>query len=1046
LSKVDALYFPLVDSQPLSLNQRLSIWVLECNFFFVFNFYPLIFENFSHFSFHLISRLHRRYHLNPIKMPVPISYKVRKYRFQLIFLFVFLLLIYQFHHTSHSSVDLETSQIQISDHEDYDPSKPAGAANHQPVSLNGDGSKASSREPINAIVGSDFEESKSSEQKSNSKSSNSNTSKNKNKEQDLDVDKVPSAVKKPLDSPPFKHDEPGFKDKDTPTDKYTLKDNKVAVAPKPPGSAGSAKDFSKEGVVKAPQNGPGVKDGVPPPPPKNPKSSKEKSVDSEEASTNNDDNISPVLSNKKGLQQVGTDYQKPTKDDFLNLEVVTSGGANTRLKSIKDKVLELLPSVKLPRKERYPVEKVADLPTSSKIIPKIQAEKFHEESKKEKTARLNRLDKIKEVFLISWNQYKKFAWGKDEIKPISQEGFDPFAGWSATLVDSLDTLIIMGLKDEFNEALDVVRDIDFSTTFRKDIPLFETVIRYLGGLLSAYDLADPKPPILLEKAIQLGDNLLGAFDTPNRMPKISFLWTEQDQKIKYRASSSSPFAEIGSMSVEFTRLAQLSGNNSYYDAIDRVTSAIYAMAPKNDIPYLFDQKVDASGCKLVPLPGTSKAENDLSNSKAESVPAGTKNQQHPLKEDPYDVYEKAFKINGDSESLEEEEISSTDKKLASEIQSKAEELTKLSQDDDTTEAKKPSLDSTNDISVSKKKVAPGIKPPIRGSRDPLRLFSEEDIGSLGKVRKGSDVALREAAKRVNRKGWQKRAYIGDVDEEIVEETKKIAQAAAKEAEEGLNNVKDSAEKNLKGVKSKAELAKEKAEKVTGDVKSVVDDTLTSTAKKVKEVIDEVPAKASAVANKAKKVVDDVPAKVAAAAEKTKEVVDEIPSKAALDAKKAKGGVTDKSATKGSAAADKVSPNEDVSKTAAKKAKETVLEVAVAAASKKSKESQPSASEFSSLKNAIEAEEKIINAASAVFESSIVAAKPTAAASKKNDEAPVKSKAVEKDANIGLSAGKTDIKTVINQLGRGRNALFACEPQPALAKIDGKFHSLMFFFI
>jgi hypothetical protein len=99
-----------------------------------------------------------------------------------------------------------------------------------------------------------------------------------------------------------------------------------------------------------------------------------------------------------------------------------------------------------------------------------------------------------------------------------------------------------------------------------------------------------------------------------------------------------------------------------------------------------------------------------------------------------------------------------------------------------------------------------------------------------------------------------------------------------------------------------------------------------------------------------------------------------------------------------------------------------------------------------LKNAIEAEEKIINAASAVFESSIVAAKPTAAASKKNDEAPVKSKAVEKDANIGLSAGKTDIKTVINQLGRGRNALFACEPQPALAKIDGKFHSLMFFFI
>ncbi|KAF5108263.1 hypothetical protein DV453_002393 [Geotrichum candidum] len=815
-----------------------------------------------------------------------------------------------------------------------------------------------------------------------------------------------------------------------PTDEYQLKDNNVAVAPKPPGSAGSSKDSSKEGAAKVPQSGPGVKDGIPPPPPKNPQS-KDKSADAKEASVNNDDNISPVLSSKKGSDLAGISYQKPTKDDFLNLEVVTSGGANTRLKSMKNKVLELLPSVKLPRKERYPVEKVADLPTASKTIPKIQAEKFHEESKEEKAARLNRLDKIKEVFLISWNQYKKFAWGKDEIKPVSQEGFDPFAGWSATLVDSLDTLIIMGLNDEFNEALNVVRDIDFSTTFRKDIPLFETVIRYLGGLLSAYDLADPKPPILLEKAVQLGDNLLGAFDTPNRMPKISFLWTEEAQKIKYRASSSSPFAEIGSMSVEFTRLAQLSGNSSYYDAIDRVTNAIYAMAPNNDIPYLFDQKVDASGCKLVPLPGTSKAETDPSNSNPESVSTGAKSQQ-PLKEDPYDVYEKAFKLDGDSEPIEEEdeEISSTDKKLASEIQSKAEELTKLSQDDDTTEAKKPSLDSIDDTPASKKKIAPGIKPPIRGSRDPLSLFSEEDIGSLGKVRKGSDVALREAAKRVNRKGWQKRAYIGDVDDEMVAEAKKIAQAAVKEAEAGLDTVSDPAKKNLKGVKSKAELAKEKVEKAASDAKSVVDDEMVREAKKIAQAAEEeVEAGLDTVSDSAKKNLEGVKSKAELAKEKVEKAASDVKSAVedtlASTAEKAKEVIDD---VPGKAAA------------AAERAKEILDDIPTNAASvvtsEISKESQSTASEPSSLKDAIEAEEKVNNAPSIILESSVAAVEPTStASSKENDKIVAESKAVEKEANVGLSAGKTDIKTVIAQLGRGRNALFACEPQPALTKVN-----------
>ena len=114
--------------------------------------------------------------------------------------------------------------------------------------------------------------------------------------------------------------------------------------------------------------------------------------------------------------------------------------------------------------------------------------------------------------------------GHDEVKPLSRELEDPFNGWGATLVDSIDTLWIMQLKDEFSVALDVIKNIDFKTSLRADIPVFETTIRYLGGLLGAYDISGHRYPVLLEKAEELAEVLIGAFDTPNRMPHLYYRW------------------------------------------------------------------------------------------------------------------------------------------------------------------------------------------------------------------------------------------------------------------------------------------------------------------------------------------------------------------------------------------------------------------------------------------------------------------------------------------------------------------------------------------
>jgi len=63
-----------------------------------------------------------------------------------------------------------------------------------------------------------------------------------------------------------------------------------------------------------------------------------------------------------------------------------------------------------------------------------------------------RREKVKEAMLHAWNSYVKYAWGMDELQPQSKNGINSFGGLGATLVDSLDTLYIMGLKDEFQKA------------------------------------------------------------------------------------------------------------------------------------------------------------------------------------------------------------------------------------------------------------------------------------------------------------------------------------------------------------------------------------------------------------------------------------------------------------------------------------------------------------------------------------------------------------------------------------------------------------------
>lgn len=252
--------------------------------------------------------------------------------------------------------------------------------------------------------------------------------------------------------------------------------------------------------------------------------------------------------------------------------------------------------------EHFPVpdESLIRLPTGAPSpLPKIQFD-FPPEPPAARTLREGRLAEIKAEMSRAWEGYRAFAWMHDELSPVSMTFRDPFCGWAATLVDSLDTLWIMGLREEFDEAAEAVRRIDFTySPTRNDIPVFETTIRYLGGLLAAYDVsggADGGYGMLLDKAEELAEILMGAFDTPNRMPVLYYHWRPEFVSQPRRASVVN-VAELGSLLMEFTRLSQLTGRDKYYDAVARITNGFAELQEKGtSLGGLFPESLDVSGC------------------------------------------------------------------------------------------------------------------------------------------------------------------------------------------------------------------------------------------------------------------------------------------------------------------------------------------------------------------------------------------------------------------------------------------------------------------
>lgn len=309
--------------------------------------------------------------------------------------------------------------------------------------------------------------------------------------------------------------------------------------------------------------------------------------------SNRDHQALPWVDGETGFAKPQKLFAKPQKLQHGTVPAASPGSAdNTTTPPRWTRPAEFFP---------VPTESLIKLPTGkAKAISTIQA-RFDRETDDARKKREARRDTVRAEARRAWFAYKEFAWGHDELAPVSKGSRDPFCGWAATLVDSLDTLWIMGLGDEFEHALEAVQRIDFTTSsYRDEIPVFESTIRYLGGLLAAFDVSGGAAgghTVLLDKAVELAEVLMGVFDTPNRMPVLYYNWRPAFTSQPHRAPRYASVAELGTLSMEFTRLAQLTGDNKYYDAVARVTNELESLQDRGTVlGGLFPMTLDASGC------------------------------------------------------------------------------------------------------------------------------------------------------------------------------------------------------------------------------------------------------------------------------------------------------------------------------------------------------------------------------------------------------------------------------------------------------------------
>jgi len=228
-----------------------------------------------------------------------------------------------------------------------------------------------------------------------------------------------------------------------------------------------------------------------------------------------------------------------------------------------------------------------------------------------------RREKVKEAFVLSWNGYEKHAWGTRShlnlscfLCPNSQcirtLGYDIWHPVSKTkmqmapeglgwiIIDALDTLMLMNLTIQLSHARQWVSQ---SLNWEQDqnVNTFETTIRMMGGLLSAHYLQkelnikaeDDNNDLYIEKATDLAERLLGAFNTKSGVPYASVNLKTTAGVPSHADDGASSTAEAATLQLELKYLAKLTGEADYWRKAERAIQAIDNNGAKDGLVPIF---------------------------------------------------------------------------------------------------------------------------------------------------------------------------------------------------------------------------------------------------------------------------------------------------------------------------------------------------------------------------------------------------------------------------------------------------------------------------
>ncbi|XP_017782611.1 PREDICTED: mannosyl-oligosaccharide alpha-1,2-mannosidase IA-like isoform X2 [Nicrophorus vespilloides] len=213
---------------------------------------------------------------------------------------------------------------------------------------------------------------------------------------------------------------------------------------------------------------------------------------------------------------------------------------------------------------------------------------------------LRRRDKIKEMMKHAWDNYVRYAWGKNELRPISKRGHSASIFGTlplgATIMDGLDTLYIMGMDDEYKQGREwIANEFDIDSLIQSDVSVFEINIRFVGGLLSCFALTGDV--LFKEKAQQIADKLIPAFQTPTGIPNalVNFK-TGTSKNYGWASGGSSILSEFGTLHLEFAYLSDVTGNPLYRNKVDHIRQLLQSMEkPKGLYPNYLNPKTGKWG-------------------------------------------------------------------------------------------------------------------------------------------------------------------------------------------------------------------------------------------------------------------------------------------------------------------------------------------------------------------------------------------------------------------------------------------------------------------